>query len=126
MKQIASYLKHKLWVDPNAGDKHAVILGLLGGVGLCFIMPDNPSMWWGIIPACVLGLVFLFTLFLMWVEWYHDKLLDEYGDLHSIGAEMWGYRNNDDPDWVKEFQELEDDLNKLERKMYYMGILRRI
>ena len=126
MKRITRYLKYKLWTDYNAGDKHAIILGLLGGVALCYIMPENPSMWWGIIPACVLGLIVLFTAFIMWVEWYYDKLLDEYGDLHSIGAEMWEYRNDGDPDWAKEMQELEDDLDKLQHKMYYMEILRRI
>ena len=126
MKQIASYLKYKLWTSPNAGDKHAIILGLLGGVGLSFLMPDNPSIWWGIIPTCILGLITIFTLFLMWVEWYHDKLREEYEELMEIGYEIHMERNKSCPEWCKSMQEVEDDLDKLQRKMYYMEILRRI
>jgi hypothetical protein len=127
MKQFARYLKYKLWTDCNAGDKHALILAVLGGAVYCWLIPENPSMWWGIIPASLFGLAILFTAFIMWVEWYHDKLCEEYGELMEYGYELWNLERDEScPEWCEAMQEVEDDLDKLQRKMYYMEILRRI
>lgn len=126
MKRITNYLREKLFTDYNRGDRWAVILGLLGGGTFWLIVPENPSMWWGIVPASILVLILLFTAVLMWVEWYADKLADEYGELMQDGFELQYEKDERDPDWHRAMNAIELALEKNTRKMHYIQKLRRI